>query len=226
MKNKTILIIAAHPDDEVLGCFGTISKLIKQGNKAYTLILGEGKTSRFLNNKSQYKELKILEEEAIKANQSIGISKIFREKFPDNRFDSIPLLDIVKSIEKVKNILKPDIIFTHYKEDLNIDHKITFQAVLTATRPLPYESVKTIYSFEVLSSTEWNYPTSFNPNVFFDINKTLKDKIQAMSCYKSELCDFPHPRSLEGIKLQAKYRGLNVGLEKAEAFQLIRAIND
>ncbi|EAC1787038.1 PIG-L family deacetylase [Campylobacter coli] len=222
---KKILIIAAHPDDEVLGCFGTVSKFIKEGYEAYTLILGEGKTSRVANkNEIKYKEFEILENEALKANQSIGIKELFREKFPDNRFDSVPLLDIIKSIEKIKNILKPDIIFTHYAKDLNIDHQITFKAVLTATRPLINENVREIYSFEVLSSTEWNYPTSFSPNVFFDISDTLEDKIKAMSYYQSELCEFPHPRSLDGIKLQAQYHGLRVGLKNAEAFKLIRGI--
>lgn len=222
---KKILIIAAHPDDEVLGCFGTISKLIKEGHEAYTLILGEGKTSRFANkDQINHEEFKILESEALKANQSIGIKELFREKFPDNRFDSVPLLDLIKSIEKIKNTLKPNIIFTHYAKDLNIDHQITFKAVLTATRPLANESVKEIYSFEVLSSTEWNYPTSFSPNVFFDIDDSLEDKIKAMSYYQSELCEFPHPRSLEGIKFQAQYHGLRVGLKNAEAFKSIRLI--
>lgn len=222
---KKILIIAAHPDDEVLGCFGTVSKLIKEGNEAYTLILGEGKTSRVSDrNEIKNEEFKNLENEALKANQSIGIKELFREKFPDNRFDSVPLLDIVKSVERVKNKLKPDIIFTHFYNDLNIDHQITYKAVLTATRPMPNESVKEIYSFEILSSTEWNFPTLFSPDVFIDISQTLEHKINAMKFYNSELCNFPHPRSIEGIELIAKIQGLKVGLKNAEAFKLVRAI--
>ncbi|OOX96186.1 GlcNAc-PI de-N-acetylase [Campylobacter coli] len=222
---KKILIVAAHPDDEVLGCFGTVSKLIKEGNEAYTLILGEGKTSRVSDrNEIKNEEFKNLENEALKANQSIGIKELFREKFPDNRFDSVPLLDIVKSVERVKNKLKPDIIFTHFYNDLNIDHQITYKAVLTATRPMPNESVKEIYSFEILSSTEWNFPTLFSPDVFIDISQTLEHKIDAMKFYNSELCNFPHPRSIEGIELIAKIQGLKVGLKNAEAFKLVRAI--
>ncbi len=222
---KKILIVAAHPDDEVLGCFGTVSKLIKEGNEAYTLILGEGKTSRVSDrNEIKNEEFKNLENEALKANQSIGIKELFREKFPDNRFDSVPLLDIVKSVERVKNKLKPDIIFTHFYNDLNIDHQITYKAVLTATRPMPNESVKEIYSFEILSSTEWNFPTLFSPDVFIDISQTLEHKINAMKFYNSELCNFPHPRSIEGIELIAKIQGLKVGLKNAEAFKLVRAI--
>ena len=219
--SKKILIVAAHPDDEALGCFGTVAKLIKNGYKAYTLILGEGKTSRDSFNK---KELEVLKNEIIKANNIIGIDKIFIEHFPDNRFDSVDLLDIVKVIEKVKNEIKPDIIFTHFKDDLNIDHQITYKAVITATRPLKNESVKEIYSFEILSSTEWNYPLSFNPDVYFDISSTVDLKLKAMSEYKSELKEFPHPRSLEGIKLNAKYLGMRVGREYVEAFKCVRII--
>lgn len=222
MKNK-ILIVAAHPDDEVLGCFGTIARLIKEGYEAYSLILGEGKTSRsnIINIK---KEKNILEDELLKANEIIGIKNVFREYFPDNSFDQVNLLEIVRSIENIKNKIKPNIIFTHYEKDLNIDHQITYKAVITATRSLPQESVKEIYSFEILSSTEWAYPLSFHPNVFFDISSTLYLKLKAMACYKSELREFPHPRSLDGIELNAKYNGMRIGLKYAEVFKNIKTI--
>ncbi|EAJ5678864.1 PIG-L family deacetylase [Campylobacter sp. IFREMER_LSEM_CL1846] len=221
MKNNKILIIAAHPDDEVLGCFGTIAKYIQQGYEAYTLILGEGKTSREINSEN---EQEILEDELFKANNLLGIKKVFRKFFPDNAFDKIPLLEIVKSIEEVKNEIKPNIIFTHYEKDLNIDHQITYKATITATRSLQEESVKEIYSFEILSSTEWNYPLSFQPNVFFDISETLDLKLKAMSFYQSELRNYPHPRSLEGIKINAQYQGMRVGLQYAEVFKSIKVI--
>ena len=226
MRNKTILIVAAHPDDEVLGCFGTIARMIKEGHRAYTLVLGEGKSSRAVTrNDITQESYETLDDEFYKANKSIGISEVFRERFPDNAFDSVPLLQIIKSIEKIKQKIKPDIIFTHYESDLNIDHKITFQAVLTATRPMVGECVKEIYSFEILSSTEWKYPHSFSPNVFFDIRDTLELKINAMNLYNSELCKYPHPRSLKGIELNANYRGLQVGLSSVESFMLIRLVN-
>ncbi|EAH7188027.1 PIG-L family deacetylase [Campylobacter lari] len=221
MKNNKILIIAAHPDDEVLGCFGTIAKYIQQGYEAYTLILGEGKTSREINSKN---EQEILEDELFKANNLLGIKKVFRKFFPDNAFDKIPLLEIVKSIEEVKNEIKPNIIFTHYEKDLNIDHQITYKATITATRSLQEESVKEIYSFEILSSTEWNYPLSFQPDVFFDISATLDLKLKAMSFYQSELRNYPHPRSLEGIKINAQYQGMRVGLQYAEVFKSVKVI--
>jgi len=224
--SKKILIVASHPDDEVLGCFGTVSRLIKEGYEAYALILGEGKTSRddtrIVENKSE--EIAVLNSETQKANDSIGIKKVFVESFPDNRFDSVDLLDIIKIISKVKEEVKPDIIFTHYEHDLNIDHQITYKAVITATRPMEDECVKEIYSFEILSSTEWNYPISFSPDTYYDINDTLDLKIKAMKEYTSELCEYPHPRSLEGIDLNAKYQGMRVGKKAAEAFKSIRII--
>jgi LmbE family N-acetylglucosaminyl deacetylase len=219
---KKILIVAAHPDDEVLGCFGMVARLIKEGYEAYTLILGEGKTSR--DEKNIKNELEILNSEIKKANEVIGIKKVFIEQFPDNKFDSVPLLDIVKVVAKIKDEIKPDIIFTHYEKDLNIDHQITYQAVITATRPMEDECVKEIYSFEILSSTEWNYPLSFSPDFFFDISDTLDLKIEAMKKYNSELREYPHPRSLEGIELNAKYQGMRVGKKYVEAFKSVRVI--
>ncbi len=169
-------------------------------------------------------EVELLRDELEKANKLIGIKQIFQENFPDNSFDTVPLLELVKSIEKVKKLIKPNIIFTHYEKDLNIDHKLTYQATITAARPLANESVKKIYSFEILSSTEWSFPLEFSANVFFDISKTLEAKINAMKCYSSELCEAPHPRSLEGIKLNARIQGMRVGLAYAEAFKLVRSI--
>lgn len=225
--SKKILIVAAHPDDEVLGCFGTVAKLIKEGYEAYTLILGEGKTSRDDNREVENKkeEIATLNTEIEKANNIIGIKKVFIESFPDNRFDNVDLLDIIKVISKVKEEVKPDIIFTHYEHDLNIDHQLTYKAVITATRPMEGECVQEIYSFEVLSSTEWNYPLSFSPDTFFDISDTLELKIKAMKEYESELCNYPHPRSLEGIKLNAKYHGMRVGKKYIEAFKTVRRVN-
>jgi len=226
MKNKTILVVAAHPDDEILGCGGTIKRLVDEGYTAYTLILGEGITSR--DEKRDWDE-RIVEIEELKkqvneANRIIGVKEVFLHDFPDNRFDTVALLDIVKVIENIKNKLQPDIIFTHYENDLNIDHQITHKAVLTATRPMKGECVKELYSFEVLSSTEWNYPLSFSPDVFFDISDYMEYKKKAMQIYKSELNDYPHPRSLEGMDISAKGWGLKVGYKYAEAFKTVRVL--
>jgi len=221
-----ILTIAAHPDDEVLGCGGTVARLANSGCEVYTLILAEGIASRYEKSnaakiRGQIKELKKC---VYAANEIIGVKEVLTDDFPDNKFDTVPLLDIVKAIEKIKNKIIPDIIFTHYEKDLNIDHQITYKAVITATRPQPNETVREIYSFEILSSTEWNYPLSFSPNVFFDITNTLELKQKAMREYKSELREFPHPRSLEGVKLNAEYWGMRVGLKYCEAFKIIRLV--
>lgn len=226
MHSKKILIIAAHPDDEVLGCFGTVARLIQEGYEAYTLILGEGKTSRDEERQVENKkdEIAVLNNEILNANNAIGIKKVFVESFPDNRFDSVDLLDIIKVISKVKDEVNPDIIFTHYEHDLNIDHQITYKAVVTATRPMQDECVKEIYSFEILSSTEWSYPISFSPDTYYDISDTLDVKVKAMREYTSELCEFPHPRSLEGIELNAKHQGMRVGKKAVEAFKSIRVL--
>ena len=223
--NKTILIVAAHPDDEVLGCFGTVAKLINEGYEAYTLILSGGKTSRGEVKQSEIDELR---NEMIKANETIGIKKVFQSNFPDNAFDSIPLLSIVKEIERAKNLVKPQIIFTHHIGDMNIDHQLTHKATLTATRPMAGECVKAIYSMEIPSSTEWNSfakETIFTPNIFVNITDTIDKKVKAMACYKSELRNYPHPRSLRYIKELAASSGIKVGLNFCENFMLIRKIN-
>lgn len=226
MKNR-ILVIAAHPDDEILGCGGTMAKFaIGEGAEVFTLILGEGIAARYKEkNVDKLKdEVKELKKQALEANRLLGVRDVFIYNFPDNRFDTVSFLDIVKVVEGIKGKIKPNIIFTHYERDLNIDHQTVCRAVITATRPLCNESVKQIYSFEVASSTEWHYPLSFSPDVFFDIEKYLGYKLKAMKIYKSELKAFPHPRSLEGIKLNARYWGMHVGLKSAESFKAIRVI--
>jgi len=223
---QKVLVIAAHPDDEVLGCGGTIARLSKKGYEMYVLILGEGITSRDDIRDLQKREIEILDlkRQAEEANKILGVKQVFHHDFPDNRFDTVPLLDIIKVIEKIKNNVKPEIIFTHYEKDLNIDHQITYRAVITATRPLKEENVKEIYSFEIPSSTEWSYPLSFSPNVFYDISETIDIKIKALEEYKTELKKYPHPRSLEGVKLIAKNWGIKVGLNYSEAFKTVRII--
>ena len=223
---KKILIIGAHPDDEILGCGGTVARLVQEGCEAYTLLLGEGKVARYekLDKATRLKEVNTLRKEAKMANDAIGVKKVYFSDFPDNSFDSVPLIDIIKTIEKIKIELRPDIVFTNYDKDLNIDHKITYQAVITATRPVQGESVKEVYAFEVLSSTEWSYPTTFSPDTFFDISQTIDTKLKAIRAYKSELRKYPHPRSAEGVEILAKNWGMKTGSHCAEAFKTIRVI--
>lgn len=221
---QRILVVAAHPDDEVLGCGGTITRLTKEGCEVYTLILGEGITARDIKKSGTEKEIFRLKFQARKANKLMGVKEVFFSNLADNRFDTIPLLDIIKIIEEIKYKLKPDIIFTSYCGDLNIDHRLTCRAVITATRPIPGETVKEVYCFEVLSSTEWSYHTAFSPDVFFDVSSTLENKLKAMRIYASEIRSFPHPRSVEGIRTNAKFWGMKVGVRYAEAFKGVRII--
>ena len=186
---KSILVIAAHPDDEVLGCGGTIVKHIQNGDEVHVLIIAEGVTSRDEErNPIRRKEsLSKLKKMAHKAHKILGINNIKLMDFPDYRMDSVDLLEIIKAVEKEINIVKPEIIYTHHYGDLNIDHRITHQAVLTACRPEPLRCVKRILTFEVQSSTEWQSPnigTVFSPNVFIDISDTLSLKIDALKAYQ------------------------------------------
>jgi N-acetylglucosamine malate deacetylase 1 len=220
MKKKKILVVAAHPDDEVLGCGGTMAKFANQGHEVRILLLGSGRADP----SSPQERQKILRQSDSANFTLLGFrERVAMYQFPDNAFDSVKLLDIVHVIEKQKELFQPDSIFTHSIHDLNIDHRITYQAVITATRPMKGECVRDIFSFEVLSSTEWNYPTRFSPNFFMDISETINTKLQAIQCYKGELKKFPHPRSLKGIRLNSEYWGMKVGYENAEAFELIRA---
>lgn len=221
-----VLIVAAHPDDEIIGCGGTIAKMAGE-NKITTLILGEGITSRDLPQEEKDTELERLKENCRAANTSIGVKDVFFENFPDNRFDSIPILDIIKPVENFIRKIRPEQIFTHHSGDLNIDHRITQQAVLTAARPFGDTPVRRILAFEVLSSTEWNTQSPgmvFMPNTWIDISGTLERKIEAMKAYTGELRRYPHPRSLEGMQILASRRGLEIGCQYAEAFCLLRSI--
>lgn len=228
-KNKsTIMVIAAHPDDEVLGCGGAIARHAESGNPVYVLILGEGILSRYEDRKiADKKEICSLRSDSKAAASILGVKKIFFLNFPDNSFDSVLILKIIKEIERIKRLIKPNIIYTHHYADLNIDHCITYKATLTACRPLKEESVREIYSFEVPSSTEWHGPdkrSSFIPDRFIDISKTINKKVKALRCYKQELRPYPHPRSIRGVRVLAAKRGIEAGLEFAESFETIRVV--
>jgi LmbE family N-acetylglucosaminyl deacetylase len=231
-KNKKIMVIVAHPDDELLGLGGTINKLCSEHNcTVKTIILGEGLTSRTETRDLEKweKELSVHRNNIYNAQKKIGYQELAIYNLPDNRFDSVALLDIVKIIEKEKEMFLPEIIFTHHGGDTNIDHRRTFEAVITATRPLPNENVKTIISFETPSSTEWqafNYPNQFLPNLFLEISEANLDaKIQGMECYEYESREYPHPRSKESLKIFSQRWGSVIGKKYAEAFMLIRHIS-
>ena len=215
MKDKNILIISAHADDAVLGMGGTISKLSKD-NEVCSLILCKPDYSAREKIESS---LGYLQEND--ASEILNYGYDFFD-LKDNRLDTYNLLDITQRIEEYsKESFKPDIVFTHYENDLNIDHRITFQAVMTAFRPI--KTHIDIVSFEVLSSTEWTTTELFKPNFFVELSEDeLELKKKAFSKYKTEIRNYPHPRSTVGIELLARYRGMTINKEFAEAFKLIR----
>ena len=222
---QAICAIVAHPDDEILGCAGTLMYYKKLGHPVHILILGEGSTSREVERNSEnLNECEELKKNAFKALQTMGLDSVDFGDFYDNRFDHHDLLDIVKRVEEFIQQYKPWIVFTHFANDLNIDHKICNQAVLTATRPLVGQSVKEVYAFETLSATEWQFPLSFQPDTFVNISDFLELKCQAMLAYSNEIRDFPHPRSLQGIRLNAEYWGMRVGYPFVEAFSTLRRL--
>lgn len=232
LRNKRLMIVVAHPDDELLGLGASMNKLINEYNViTHVVILGEGLTSRSEERdiNKWNKQLQIHKKNIKNAQSKIGYNSNSIYDFPDNRFDSISILDIIKVIEKEKIEFKPDIIFTHHGGDLNIDHQITFEAVITATRPMKEEKVKSIITFETPSGTEWRTSSNsrhFNPNLYISFNKkNLDAKIRGMESYEFEKRKFPHPRSPEALTILAQNRGISVGREYAEAFCLIRCIN-
>lgn len=226
---NNVLVFAAHPDDELLGLGGTIRRLANGGVCVRAVILAEGITSRSEKREdADTKELEELQKDARKAAELVGYDSIEFCGFPDNRMDDVDLLDVIKKVSYYVEKYKPDTIFTHHHGDLNIDHRITCEAVLTACRPVGNYSVKRIYAFETPSSTEWNYNYTepFIPNVYYDVTDTLNAKIEGMACYRSESTSYPHPRSEEALRSLARYRGTNVGYEFAEAFMLLRECVD
>lgn len=223
-----ILVIAAHPDDEVLGCGGTIARLAREGHQIRIALLGEGITSRYRQrDQAEVGLIKALHQQSRQVAKVLGVEEVLFFNLPDNQFDTVPLLEVVKIVEDLVNSHTPEIIYTHHGGDLNIDHHVTHRAVLTATRPIQGNPVREIYAFEVPSSTEWAFQClepAFHANVFVDITSTIAIKLQVLSHYDMEVRPFPHPRSVEVLRAIARRWGSIVGCEAAEAYQLIRAI--
>jgi len=217
------LIIAAHPDDEVLGCGGIIKKYSIEED-FFVLILSDGAGTR-------YDEVmgSALKENAIKANNILGTKEVFFENLPNQRMDKMSVLEVIQLVENYIKKLKPNRVFTHHVGDLNKDHRIVAEATFTATRPIVGQTVKEVYSYNVPSSTEWNSVAGervFIPNIFVDIKDKLNFKLKAMECYESECREYPHPRSIKSLKAHANYWGLVSGFEYAEPFKLIRKLGN
>jgi len=224
---KKVLIIAAHPDDEVLGCGGTIARHVDCGDTVNVLIVSEGVTSREIirDRAASSDQLSSLKVSAKKASEVLGSVDVELLDLPDNRLDSLDRLDLIKLIESYITRFIPNTVYVHHAGDVNIDHRRLHEAVITACRPTPGHCVTRLLSFEVASSTEWQVPGSqpcFQPNWFVDISQQLERKCSALQHYSSELRCWPHPRSIKAVKHQARYRGAQVGVDAAEAFILLR----
>ena len=233
-----ILVVAAHPDDEVLGMGGTIKKLSKEGNEIKTIFLSTGilarrpfenkasdniYTKRFLSQVNI--RLKNLRKDAKNAAKVLGVDQIEFMDFPDNEMDIVSNLQITKTIENEISNFKPSIVYMPTKYDVNVDHQAVFNATLTATRPQKNSKIKEVISFEIPSSTEWFFPLEYSPNIFVDISKEIKSKFLALKKYKNEIREFPHPRSIDGLEAIAKRWGSVSGFQYAEAFSLIRKLD-
>lgn len=218
-----VLAVVAHPDDEALGCGGTLARHISAGDRVRIIFLADGEGARSAADNRDMEKRKAM---AQKACAKLGVTELTFLDFPDNRMDSVPRLEIIQKLEEAVDKEIPDIIYTHHSGDLNIDHRIAHDVVLTAFRPTPECRVRVIRCFEVLSSTEWGSPraASFVPDHFIDISRFIEAKMQALQAYEPEMRSFPHSRSLSHVEALARHRGSCVGLPCAEAFSTVRTI--
>ncbi len=220
-----VLVVAAHPDDEVLGCGATLARHCAEGGSAAVIFLADGICSR--KPADRERELAARHDAARRACAELGVIDVTLMAYPDNRLDTIPLLDTVQDIERAVQRSRPDIVYTHHGHDVNIDHRRVHDAVVAACRPQPGCSVRQLLFFETASSTEWRPPASmapFAPNWFVDVSDYLPRKLAALSIYADEMRAFPHPRSIEAVEHLARWRGAMVGVAAAEAFELGRII--
>ena len=217
-----ILIIAPHPDDEVLGCGGTIAKYSRQGDDVYLCIVTKAYSPEWPED-----EIKERREEVLRVNEILGIRKTYFLGFPTVKLDTISQKELNDSITQVINGVEPEVLYIPYNGDINKDHRLVFDAALVAARPKSNSPIKKILAYETLSETGWGAPfmeNAFTPNIYVDISEALETKLKAMAAYKTELKEYPHPRSLEAITSLARLRGVSVGVKAAEAFVLIREL--
>lgn len=220
---RSVLVVAAHPDDEVIGCGGTIAKHVANGDHVHVVFMADGVASRGGEIDEAIEKRVAAMHVAAKI---LGTSSTTCLGFPDNRMDSLALIDIVRPLETIIEKIHPEIVYTHHYGDLNVDHRLTHQAVMTACRPIPECSIEEILAFEVLSSTEWQSPgvMPFVPNVFVDISDYMQNKISALEAYALEMRETPHSRSVENAKSLARYRGNSAGVRASEAMMLVRGL--
>ena len=229
VKNKKILVIVAHADDEAIGCGGTLLKHSDKGDEVRIIYMTDGVGARVEDTNAEdaiARKNRLFAQQ--QACQKLKVSQYYNFDFPDNQMDQVALIEVVQVIEAIINEFQPTVVYTHHGGDLNVDHRIVHQAVLTACRPQPNACVQKILSFEVNSSTEWSSQAmgdNFQPNYFSDISNQIVAKQQLLKIYQQEMRIFPHSRSIEAIITLNKLRGSQVGVSSAEAFNLIRQIS-
>lgn len=217
LEARRILVIAAHPDDELLGCGGTVALHCKNGDRVWSLIACEGSSHRNVDQISDVHGTHYAEQ----AGQVLGVERVIMLNFPDQKLDTFTLCDIMAPIEKVVQELNPHVVYCQYGGDINYDHEVLFKALSVAVRPTS-ECFEAVFAFDTASSTEWAYPRSFVPDTWVDISRTLEQKLEAFKCYDSELRDYPHPRSVEGLKYKAHAWGNQCCMDAAEVFMTVR----
>jgi LmbE family N-acetylglucosaminyl deacetylase len=214
---RRVLVIAAHPDDEVLGCGGTIALHVKAGDHVTAVIVCEGESLRYAAAPCD------LEADTMRAARTLGTQEVRLLQFRDQRLDAVPLTEVIAKLEAIVHEVRPHVVYCQYGGDVNRDHELLFKALLVATRPTE-STIEGIYSFDTASSTEWAYPRTFVPDMWVDISETLDTKLAAMACYHTETRAYPHPRSLEGLSHRAHAWGNQSCLDAAEVFMTIRRV--
>ncbi|HJQ47132.1 MAG TPA: PIG-L deacetylase family protein [Amycolatopsis sp.] len=218
----TVLVVAAHPDDELLGAGGTLARHVHCGDEVHAVVVADGATSRYGEGMSD-----VLAKSAQRAADVLGLASVDLLSLPDQRLDTLSMLDVTRDVEAVVDRLRPAVVYTHFPGDVNVDHGQVARAAWTACRPYVLPGLRRFAVFETPSSTEWAWPlegSGFDPTLFVNITSTMDEKLDAMACYESELRDYPHPRSLRALRERAAYWGSRVGQSAAEAFQILREV--
>lgn len=229
MSKQKVLVVAAHPDDEVLGMGGTLLKHHNEGDTISVMFMSDGVTGRdfIYDPVARSKEIQGRKEMAFQAGSLFGTQDITFLDLPNLRMDKEYLLELTKHIEKRVSEVEPDVVYTHFSSDTNVDHGVTHKACIVALRPVPGRKVASLRLFEICSSTEYsvlNSGNDFVPNLFVDITAFAEQKFDLIRCYDYEMREFPHPRSERSIKARDTFRGTSVGIESAEAFIEARRI--
>lgn len=225
---EKILVVAAHPDDEVLGLGGTIAKHAAAGAEIAVLIVTDGSSFQYRKSPELSKIIEAKRQETANCARVLGVKQVFYGNLPDMKLDVTPHTEINQVIENCVQTFAPSIVFTHFSADVNKDHQRVYESTLVACRPTSEQCVKKLFSYSVPSSTEWNAQTSasaFLPNWYEDISGEYAEiKYRALSCYQTELREYPHPRSVQYLRIADTAEGNRVGLLSAESFILLRSI--